>query len=395
MAWVERSGNATWRVRYRRDDDTIGAIPGFTSKTAADEHAQSLESDQRRGTWIDPAAGKITVGEWSQDWLGALDVAPSTEDYYRSLLTNHVLPRWGATALTDISNIKIATWRKQLRERYAAATVTGIVKLLSLLLADAAEEKLIVANPVRSRRRGRHRRERSPERVWATPPEVLAVADNAALLPGAGPEAAMLIVTAAWTGARWGELVGLQRRRLWLDPDHDTGTITIDPDNGALHETTTGGLYLGPPKTPESARAIALPPFLVPLLRAHLARHSHPHVFVSVAGELHRRSNFSRRAMRPAADGNHQHPRALVHVDAVKPGLTFHGLRHSHKTWMIADNVPPVAQSRRLGHILDDKIEQTYSHVSTEVEQRLLEALQERWLKAIANSPNTPSWRSS
>jgi hypothetical protein len=62
---------------------------------------------------------------------------------------------------------------------------------------------------------------------------------------------------------------------------------------------------------------------------------------------------------------------------------------------MIADNVPPVAQSRRLGHILDDKIEQTYSHVSAEVEQRLLEALQDRWLKAIANSATTPAWRAS
>jgi integrase len=35
---------------------------------------------------------------------------------------------------------------------------------------------------------------------------------------------------------------------------------------------------------------------------------------------------------------------------AVKPGLTFHGLRHSHNTWMIDDGIMDVARARRLGH---------------------------------------------
>jgi integrase len=55
-------------------------------------------------------------------------------------------------------------------------------------------------------------------------------------------------------------------------------------------------------------------------------------------------------------------------LEPVKPGLTFHGLRHGHKTWMIADGVPEVAQARRLGHILGDRIQDTYSHVAAEVE---------------------------
>ena len=68
------------------NDDTIGAVNGFATKAAATAHAQSLESDQRHGTCIDPAAGKTTLREWSVDWLDALDVAVRTEDFYRSLL---------------------------------------------------------------------------------------------------------------------------------------------------------------------------------------------------------------------------------------------------------------------------------------------------------------------
>lgn len=389
MAWAEQSGNNSWRVRYRRDDGTIGAVNGFATKNAANTHAQALETDQRKGTWIDPAAGKTTLREWSVDWLDALDVAIRTEDYYRSLLTNHIMPRWGDHGLADISGIKATAWAKGLRSSgYAPSTVTGITKLLSLLLADAVEERLIVANPIRMRRRGRHNATRTPERVWATHQEALAVADNTARLPGAGPPAAVLIVAAAWTGARWGELTGLQRINTHLDD----GVIVIDPDIGALHESSRG-LELGPPKTRESARPITLPPFLVAMLRAHLDTHDHRHVFVSVEGQRYRRSNFGRRAVRPAADGTLDQKRPQVRVPPAKAGLTFHGLRHSHKTWMIADNVPEIAQSRRLGHTLNDKIQQTYSHVAVEVEDRLLTCLEDRWHKAVADSPETPPWR--
>jgi len=93
------------------------------------------------------------------------------------------------------------------------------------------------------------------------------------------------------------------------------------------------------------------------------------------------------RALRPATEGS-------GYLAAPPVRLEFHALRHSHKTWMIADGVPEVAQSRRLGHILGDRIQETYSHVAAEVEHRLLEALNDRWDKAVADSPDQPAWRS-
>jgi hypothetical protein len=41
----------------------------------------------------------------------------------------------------------------------------------------------------------------------------------------------------------------------------------------------------------------------------------------------------------------------------------------------------------------DDRIQETYSHVAAEVETRLREGLQDRWLKAVADSPLRPAWR--
>ena len=165
-------------------------------------------------------------------------------------------------------------------------------------------------------------------------------------------------------------------------------SATISPHRIPVHAAATI-------KTAESARTITLPPFLVGLLRRHLDSHTHGFVFATPTGQPHRNSNFGRRALRPAVDGTLHRPQAVVALEPVKPGLTFHGLRHGHKTWMIADGVPEVAQARRLGHILGDRIRETYSHVAAEVEARLLAGLQERWDKAVADSPHRCAWRES
>ncbi|WP_170191806.1 tyrosine-type recombinase/integrase [Saccharothrix syringae] len=167
MAWVEQSGSNHWRVRFRRDDGTIGSIPGFRSEKAAEDHANDLESDQRRGTWLDPTGGRTTVEEWLTDWWDALDVDVRTEDNYRSIVRNHIVPHWGGTALADITNLKVQAWAKQLRAGHLSpVTVAGFVKLFSQILTDAAEDKLIIANPIRPRRRGRRNHvARIPEKV--------------------------------------------------------------------------------------------------------------------------------------------------------------------------------------------------------------------------------------
>jgi integrase len=71
----------------------------------------------------------------------------------------------------------------------------------------------------------------------------------------------ILVITAAYTGMRWGELTGLARANTYLGE----GFLRVHPEVGALHEVQ-GRFYLGPPKTVSSARDIHLPPFLIGLL---------------------------------------------------------------------------------------------------------------------------------
>ncbi|AXB43243.1 hypothetical protein [Amycolatopsis albispora] len=199
MAFAEKCGRDSWRVRYHRDDGSIGSISGFPSKTAAQDKAAEIKVDQRRGKFIDPEAGKLALGEWSVTWFDSIDVAPATLAQYESLTRNHILPRWGNTSLSGVSGLAVHTWGKKLRAQgYAQNTVNTIIKIMTMMLVDATDERLIPVNPIQPRRRGRRRHQKRREQVWATPEQVVMIALQAASL--VGPWAAVLIITAAWTG---------------------------------------------------------------------------------------------------------------------------------------------------------------------------------------------------
>jgi integrase len=190
-------------------------------------------------------------------WSQAHDVSAITWRTYDSHLRNHILPRFADMALGDVQRITVKAWVKTLRRTLAEKSVADVAGLLSMILGEAVDEGLIGVNPCRKLRL---HTVHAPERPHASADEVHAIAGRVS------PPNAVLILTAAYTGMRWGELAGLQWDRVNLDRCE----IRVDPHDGALHEIG-GRLQLGPPKTPASARTIHLASFHIQLLD-HLRR---------------------------------------------------------------------------------------------------------------------------
>ncbi|MCA1710722.1 MAG: site-specific integrase [Actinobacteria bacterium] len=166
-----------------------------------------------------------------------------------------------------------------------------------------------------------------------------------------------MLLTAAGTGMRWGELAGLRVDRL-------------DLLRRRLHVTQTlvdvrGQLSFGEPKSAQSRRFISLPPTLVTALATHLEGHRSELVFTSENGDPLRRSNFYHRMWRPtcAAAG-------LV------PSPRFHDLRHSHVAMLIAAGVPMKAIQHRLGHGSIVMTMDAYGHLLPDIDEKLLEGLE-------------------
>lgn len=51
-----------------------------------------------------------------------------------------------------------------------------------------------------------------------------------------------------------------------------------------------------------------------------------------------------------------------------------------------ADGIPEIAQARRLGHHLDNRLVEVYSHVAPEAQRQLLRSLERRWKQAVKSA---------
>ncbi|MFG1804977.1 tyrosine-type recombinase/integrase [Streptomyces sp. NPDC049040] len=271
MGFAEKRGSY-WRGRFKTAPgkhgtvvDAAGAVVKFPTKREAKRAADEAEFAFRRGKWRDPGLGQETFGEYASRWYAVQDLAASTMQNYRRHIEEHLLPDFEDKALGGILRTDVALWEKKEKALYAATSVKTWRAVLHLILADAVDEGLIEANPATTRRgrgkRAGRSRNRGPEKVITDPLGALLIAERAALLSGRDDEF-VAVVLMAFTGMRWGEVVGLETG--FVRP----GAIRVE---WQLYQLDDGEMVRCPPKD-DSYRTIDLPPWLRALLADHIAR---------------------------------------------------------------------------------------------------------------------------
>lgn len=209
-----------------------------------------------RGEWSPPSATRITLAEYAQAWTAQRSLEPRTRELYESQLRNHIEPYLGRKTLDTITPQTIRNWRQQLVEAGRSATVAAkSYRLLRAVLNTAVkEDQLIAENPCRI---PGYDKEVSPERPVGTI-RMIALSELVA------PRFRALVLLAAFTGLRWGELVAVRR----CDLDLDAGTVRISRKFAELRD---GRRVAGPPKSAAGVRVVALPAMLVDAVKRHLA----------------------------------------------------------------------------------------------------------------------------
>src|ERR687887_1341371 len=92
-----RTGRASYRARYR-DPSGRQRNKTFRRKVDAEKYLALIEAAKLRGTWTDPAHGKIILAEWLETWWGsAADLRHSTKARDHACPNSLVLPHFGAT----------------------------------------------------------------------------------------------------------------------------------------------------------------------------------------------------------------------------------------------------------------------------------------------------------
>jgi integrase len=121
----------------------------------------------------------------------------------------------------------------------------------------------------------------------------------------------------------------------------------------------------------------------------------------AVTGWYQRKGRFEARPVPVCAEpwpgvpvrGRNASGRADVCWLPIAPGLTPHGLRHTHKTRMRGLRTPPKLMDDRLGH-LDGTVQANYDHITREMREELMAGLTAEWEMALdarlAMSPTSP-----
>jgi hypothetical protein len=418
MAYAEKrvstakgsKGKATWRARYKKPDGTWGSEPGFPTKRTALAWGEEQEAAIRAGRWIDPDLGRKHFGAWAREWMKVQTPRGRTVMNRWERLEAHILPRWEYTPLQTITWFDVESWARTLT--CAHSTTKDCVRLMSQIMTSAVDARHLVANPLHGRRLtglpdSAAVRRKSDEESWATPEVVLQLGRRL------GPHYGLHVVTTAWTGLRWEELVGLHRDNALRErrQRHDGAVfrcpvLRVDGEVGALAEYYKRDdegrrrtyRALEPPKNPTSARDVDLPPFLADLLRKHLSNWEHDFVFSTPTGKWWWRSEWFR-IIRPAADGREARPKARGTAvkegwEPIMPGLTMRALRHTHDTWQEQVGVRPVLGYEQMGHKYPG-IKGTYRHPTPAMRQERLDALQDLYERALENLGWKTVWEPS
>jgi integrase len=323
------------------------------------------ETSQRaaRGEYVEPA--KIpTFVEVAEDWFRSkTDRRPSHVSDLRARLDKHILPIFGAHKLDRISVASVERFRNDLRDRgYAYRTINTILRIISAVFRLGIKRGCCTKNPLDSVERavqiakelkaGEGSDDAGNDAADAdsvlSPPEIQLLL--AAARPGFERT---LFETAYLTGAREGELLGQRWPDLEL-PQEGSGKMVIRRSLSwaRLKGEATRPRYF-PPKTKAGRRTISIPALLVADLKRwklQCPQSEEDLVFPTPDGKPVCRDWLLRVAFYPALS------RARLRR------VTFHTLRHSCASAMIAWGAPITEVQHRLGHANPAITLQVYSH---------------------------------
>ncbi len=359
MAHVNKRANGQWRARYRGPAGKEHA-QHFARKVDAERWLDSVRADLSSGSYVDPARGRVKFGEWAEQWLAeSVHLKPKTVAGYESVLSRHVLPRWGSVPVASIDRAAVKTWVATMSaDGVGPGTIKNIVNVTSAVLRSAIEAGALKVNPCTGLRLERAER---AEMHFLDAEEVARLAD------AIGGPYGVLVTFAAYTGLRAGELAALR----WERVDLIRGSVDVVESFAEVH----GALVLGPTKT-YARRTVALPRFLVDLLAPTASASGL--VFASPDGGPLRHSNFYRRHYRPA-----------VKAAGLPDGLRFHDLRHTTVALLVAQGAHPLAIKERLGHSSITVTLDQYGHLLPSLDEALTEGLERAYREARADSMRT------
>jgi integrase len=366
ISFTDSDGVRRWKVVDGGLEDAQAAL-------------DEIRQRKRRGERIKPST--LTIAEVWRPWLdGQAQLRERTRDRYRVAFECQVVPRLGHVRVSELNEDHVSRlialmrdglqptrdaygrrierprtrrvrdeqgrWVEKPLGPYSGWTIRATLTPLSRLMSHCVRRGMAAANPVAKLERGER------PAVGRREMRILEAAEIDRLLAAASKRYRPLLATAAFTGLRLSELLGLT----WADVDFENGVVRVRKQlakDGSRVE----------PKTPQALRAVVLMPALGRVLRqvkeeafAVGRAHADDFVFASTTGTPMEVRNVRDRGL----------GRAITTAgldDDGKPHLRFHDLRHCFASMLISQGADVVFVSRQLGHANPSITLGVYAHL--------------------------------
>jgi integrase len=364
---LRERGRNSWELRFKAGGKARSVSFKGTRKEAKAELRRLLGQADAGAL---PAPTRLTVPQyvgsrikiWQQvSRKGKAPIGEKTAERNRELLANQIAPFFADMLLQKLGTDDVERWHGWMLTEgrkdggpLHPRTALHAHRLLSKALEDAARQKpapLVAFNAAAVQGSVR-----VPEEDET---EVVIIGDTAAIKEAVANLHGRTVYPAAmcalFGGLRRGEVLALR----WEDVNLDRGEINVCR---ALSETKAG-IVEKTTKTRSGKRRVAMPDTLREALREHRVRQLEFRMACGLGPMPEDALLF------PRLDGSHQSPRAFsaawAHVAAAigHPALTYHALRHTHASQLIAAGVDPVSIAKRLGHKDANVTLRVYAHL--------------------------------
>lgn len=341
-----------WRSGYRTKKEALTALTKYNHELNTGTYIE--ETDMTTGAWLD---------EWLSKWC------PHLKPYTRrgrEFIVAQIKAEIGSVPLRKLSAQHIQGMVNKYqtvgtsagRGPLAASTIGKHMTCLSAALNKAADLELIRRNPCRAVVRPRIERE---ELTVLESDEVQRLLRECREEPFYMP-----VLLAITTGMRRGEIIALR----WQDVDLEQGALLVRRNAVQLAK---GEIVFNEPKT-NKARAIALPSFVVTDLKRHRTAQKEQKL---AAGSRWQEGDL----VCSTELGGPLKPEWLsFRFSYFAKGhgfpVTFHGLRHSHASLLLAQGVHMKVVQERLGHSKMALTADLYTHLSRGMQEAAASAVE-------------------
>jgi len=261
---LDRARGPVWYAKYRLPDGRqvqrkIGPAwtergrppAGYVTKRLAEAWLRNVLDQARRGSLPGMVRTGATFADAAAEFMryaaDGRDCKPSTLRDYRSIVEAHLVPRFGAERIEDITPAMIEGWRASFGPHLAARTKNKWLVVLHGIFRRAQTVWKLPINPVAGIEK--HRQRSSGDIDVFSPEEVLALVRAAS-----DAQDAAIYLTAAFTGLRRGELLALR----WRDIDFVGQAIRVRASYAGGQVTSPkSGKVRSVPMAPDVATALA------------------------------------------------------------------------------------------------------------------------------------------